>query len=329
MAQMLREDGITILLDSPVAEVRLRRIGDAVADAAAAGVAVHVGGESPQVVEGSHLLVATGRQPNTEALDLAAAGIEVDEHGYIPVNDRLETAVAGIWALGDVKGGPAFTHISYDDYRVVRGNLLGGGGFSTAGRLVPYVVFTDPQLGRVGLTETEARKRGLDVRVAKLPMDWVARALETGESRGFMKAVVDAETGLHPRRRGAGGRRRRSHGPDRDGHARGRHGRATSRRRLRAPHPGRGAQQPLRLSGAAVAGARLSAPMLCVRSDTSIGREGPAHRALRPARPGLLGARPRPDSAPVRRTVVRGVPPPPAGPTPCRPGGRAGRPRSR
>ncbi len=196
MAQMLREDGITILLDSPVAEVRLRRMGDAVADAAAAGVAVHVGGESPQVVEGSHVLVATGRQPNTEALNLAAAGIEVDEHGYIPVNDRLETAVAGIWALGDVKGGPAFTHISYDDYRVVRGNLLGGGGFSMAGRLVPYVVFTDPQLGRVGLTETEARKRDLDVRVVKLPMDWVARALETGESRGFMKAVVDAHTGL-------------------------------------------------------------------------------------------------------------------------------------
>jgi pyruvate/2-oxoglutarate dehydrogenase complex dihydrolipoamide dehydrogenase (E3) component len=191
MAQMLREDGITILLDSPVEEVRLRRLGDAVG-----GVAVHVGGRSPQVVEGSHLLVATGRRPNTEALDLASAGLDVDEHGYIPVNDRLETAADGIWALGDVKGGAAFTHISYDDYRVVRGNLLGGGGFTTAGRLVPYVVFTDPQLGRVGLSETEARKRDLDVRVAKLPMDWVARALETGESRGFMKAVVDAHTDL-------------------------------------------------------------------------------------------------------------------------------------
>jgi pyruvate/2-oxoglutarate dehydrogenase complex dihydrolipoamide dehydrogenase (E3) component len=195
MAQMLREDGISILLESPVEEVRLQWPVDATRGAAAAGVAVHVGGESPHVVKGSHLLVAIGRQPNTEALDLATAGLEVDEQGYIPVNDRLETAVDGIWALGDVKGGPAFTHISYDDYRVVRGNLLGGGGFTTAGRLVPYVVFTDPQLGRVGLTETEARKRGLDVRVAKLPMDWVARALETGESRGFMKAVVETETG--------------------------------------------------------------------------------------------------------------------------------------
>ena len=194
MAEMLREDGITILLESPAEGVGLRRPGDS-AGGGLEGVAVSVGGESPRVVEGSHLLVATGRRPNTDALNLAAAGLEVDGHGYIPVNDRLETAVSGIWALGDVKGGPAFTHISYDDYRVVRGNLLRGGGFTMARRVVPYVVFTDPQLGRVGLSETEARRQGLDVRVAKLPMDWVARALETGESRGFMKAVVEATTG--------------------------------------------------------------------------------------------------------------------------------------
>jgi pyruvate/2-oxoglutarate dehydrogenase complex dihydrolipoamide dehydrogenase (E3) component len=194
MAQMLREDGITILLSSTVQSVE--RLGS--------GVALRVIGdpererererELERVVEGSHLLVATGRQPNTEALDLSAAGLQTDDRGYIPVNDRLETAVPGIWALGDVKGGPAFTHISYDDYRVVRGNILGGGGFTTTGRVVPYVVFTDPQLGRVGLSETEARRQGLDVRVAKLPMDWVARALETGESRGFMKAVVEVST---------------------------------------------------------------------------------------------------------------------------------------
>ena len=158
--------------------------------------AVPAGGIAERVIEGSHLLVATGRRPNTESLDLGAAGIETDDHGYIPVNDRLETAVPGIWALGDVKGGPAFTHISYDDYRVVRGNLLGAGGFSTARRLVPYTVFTDPQLARVGLSETEARKQGLEIRVATLKMDQVARALETAEPRGFMKAVIEAKTGL-------------------------------------------------------------------------------------------------------------------------------------
>jgi pyruvate/2-oxoglutarate dehydrogenase complex dihydrolipoamide dehydrogenase (E3) component len=154
-----------------------------------------VGDGASQVVKGSHLLVAVGRRPNVESLDLPAAGIELDEGGYIPVNDRLETRVPGIWALGDVKGGPAFTHISYDDYRVVRGNLLGGGGFTISDRLVPYTVFTDPQLGRVGLTEEEALRRGLDVRVHTVRMDQVARALETAEPRGFIKAVVEARTG--------------------------------------------------------------------------------------------------------------------------------------
>jgi pyruvate/2-oxoglutarate dehydrogenase complex dihydrolipoamide dehydrogenase (E3) component len=186
LAAILREDGIVVLLDTPVAGVE--RSGDG-------GVAVLVGGAQPRRIEGSHLLVATGRQPNTEGLDLPAAGVRTDERGYILVNDRLETSAPGIWALGDVKGGPAFTHISYDDYRVVRGNLLRGGGFTTSGRLVPYTVFTDPQLGRVGLSETEARKLDLDIQVKMLKMDWVARALETAESRGFMKAVVDRATG--------------------------------------------------------------------------------------------------------------------------------------
>ena len=115
--------------------------------------------------------------------------------GHIPVNERLETSTPGIWALGDVKGGPAFTHISYDDYRIVRVNLLEGGDASTADRLVPYTVFTDPQLGRVGLSEEAARAKGLDFQVRTLPMDYVARALETGESRGFMKALVDTSSG--------------------------------------------------------------------------------------------------------------------------------------
>jgi len=150
--------------------------------------------EGSTTIRGSHLLVAVGRVPNTARLNLATAGVETDDHGYIKVNERLETGVPGIYALGDVKGGPAFTHISYDDFRILRTNLLEGGSASTADRIVPYVVFMDPQLGRVGLSESEARRRGLNIRVAKIPMDWVARALEVGESRGFMKAVVDAAT---------------------------------------------------------------------------------------------------------------------------------------
>ena len=119
---------------------------------------------------------------------------QTDEQGFVKVNDRLETNVAGIYALGDVKGGPAFTHISYDDFRIIRTNLLESGHATTSGRLVPYTVFIDPQLGRVGITETEARDLGLDIRVARLPMSSVARAIEVSETRGFMKAVVDAKT---------------------------------------------------------------------------------------------------------------------------------------
>ena len=147
-----------------------------------------------RILEGSHLLLAAGRVPNTDRLDCAAAGIETDEQGYIKVNDRLETSAAGVYAMGDVKGGPQFTHVSYDDFRVVRDNLVNGGSRTTRDRLVPYTVFLDPQLGRVGLSEREARNRGLDIRVATMPMNFVARALEMDESRGFMKAVVDAGT---------------------------------------------------------------------------------------------------------------------------------------
>ncbi len=145
-------------------------------------------------VAGSHLLIATGRVPNSEELNLAAAGVQVDARGFISVNDRLETNVAGFYALGDVNGGPAFTHISYDDYRIIRNNLLRGGQSSTKGRLLPYTVYIDPQLGRIGLTEQQAREQGRAIRIAKIPMTWVARAVETAEPRGFMKAVVDAES---------------------------------------------------------------------------------------------------------------------------------------
>ncbi|MFN2566951.1 MAG: FAD-containing oxidoreductase, partial [Gemmatimonadaceae bacterium] len=118
-----------------------------------------------------------------------------DRRGFVRVNERLETTAPGVYALGDVNGGPAFTHISYDDFRILRTNLLQGGSATTAGRLVPYTVFIDPQLGRVGMTEREAADAGRPVRVAKLPMSHVARALEVDETRGFMKAVVDAGSG--------------------------------------------------------------------------------------------------------------------------------------
>jgi len=147
-------------------------------------------------LKGSHLLVAAGRTPNTEALNLEAAGIATNERGYVRVNEFLETSVDGVYALGDVKGGPAFTHISYDDYRIVKANLLDGESRTTRGRFVPYTVYIDPQLGRVGLSENEARRLGREIRVAKMPMTSVARALEMDETRGFMKIIVDAKTEL-------------------------------------------------------------------------------------------------------------------------------------
>jgi len=151
-------------------------------------------GDKEHKVKCSHVLIAIGRAPNTEALALEKTGVKTDERGFIKVNDKLETNIEGIYALGDVKGGPAFTHISYNDFTIVYRNLVKGENLSTNDRPVPYCMFTDPQLGRVGIDETEAKKLGLKVKVAKLPMDHVARAIETGDTRGFMKAVVDAAT---------------------------------------------------------------------------------------------------------------------------------------
>jgi pyruvate/2-oxoglutarate dehydrogenase complex dihydrolipoamide dehydrogenase (E3) component len=146
----------------------------------------------PTVLEGSHLLVATGREPNTQDLGLDVAGIQTDAKGFIKVNSRLETDVPGVWALGDVKGGPAFTHISYNDFQIVYANLIEGKNLSIENRIVPYSVFTDPQLGRVGMTEREARKLGRPLKIGAIPMSWVARALERDETAGMMKLVVDA-----------------------------------------------------------------------------------------------------------------------------------------
>jgi pyruvate/2-oxoglutarate dehydrogenase complex dihydrolipoamide dehydrogenase (E3) component len=142
-------------------------------------------------IEGSHLLVAVGRIPNTADIGLDKAGIELDARGFIRVNERLETAAPGGWAIGECAGSPQFTHVSVDDFRIVRDNMAGGKR-GTSDRLIPYVVFTDPPLARVGLSEGEARRRSLPVRVAKLPMRNVLRTQATDETAGFMKVVVGA-----------------------------------------------------------------------------------------------------------------------------------------
>ena len=143
-------------------------------------------------ITGSHLLVATGRRPNTEDLTLDKAGVEINKDGSVKVNDKLETNVPGIWALGDVKGGPAFTHISYNDFQIVYANLIEGKNLTIDHRLVPYCVFTDPQLGSVGLTEKEARAKGCRLKIGTVPMSVVARAYERDETAGLMKLIVDA-----------------------------------------------------------------------------------------------------------------------------------------
>lgn len=154
-------------------------------------ITLHGNGRS---IEGSHLLVGVGRTPNTDSLGLDNAGVELDKHGYIKVDDRLETNVPGIYALGDINGGPEFTHIAYDDYRVIKRNLLGDKKGSTAGRMVPYTVYIDPQLGRVGVTEQEARAAGRKIKIACMAGTSIARGLETGETRGLLKVIVDAGT---------------------------------------------------------------------------------------------------------------------------------------
>ena len=185
VTKILREDGIDILFNAKTLQLS--------GDKNKITMQVQLDGRQ-QAVEGTHLLVAIGRTPNTEDLDLPAAGIATDDRGFLRVNSRLETNVPGVFGIGDVKGGPAFTHISYDDFRILRDNLIDGKNASTDGRMVPYTVFIDPQLGRIGVTEKEARQNGLKFRIAKMPMTYVARAKEFGESRGLMKVLVDAQS---------------------------------------------------------------------------------------------------------------------------------------
>ncbi len=185
LQQTLEAEGIRFVLKAPTTRVErdngqvILRLED---------------GDGAESVRGSHLLVATGRRPSTDDLGLETTGVQTTPQGFIRVNSRLETNVPGIWALGDVNGGPAFTHIAYNDYQIVYANLIEGKDLTTANRLVPYAVFTDPQLGRVGLTEKEARATGRRLKIGKIPMAWVARAVERDETAGLMKLVVDAET---------------------------------------------------------------------------------------------------------------------------------------
>ncbi len=186
IAAILREDGVTVLLQSEGKRIQKKENGKFELTVESPDGTVSLGG--------SHLLVAVGRVPNSDGLNLAAAGIETDANGFIVANERLETAAEGVYALGDVKGGPAFTHISYDDFRIIRQNLLENGNAGINDRQVPYTVFIDPQLGRIGLSEKEAKAAGIAYRRAKIPMTYVARALETAETRGFMKALVDRDS---------------------------------------------------------------------------------------------------------------------------------------
>ena len=185
IASILKQDGVDVFLNA-----KAQRVGKA-----GSQITLTVrDGNGLRDLQGSHLLVATGRPPNTENLNLSAAGIATDGKGFIKVNSKLETNVEGVCALGDINGGPAFTHISYDDFRILRTNIIDRGNATTEGRLVPYTVFIDPQLGRVGLSALEAQTQKKKVRIARMPMSSVARALEVDETRGFMKAIVDAET---------------------------------------------------------------------------------------------------------------------------------------
>jgi pyruvate/2-oxoglutarate dehydrogenase complex dihydrolipoamide dehydrogenase (E3) component len=185
LRNLLVDEGIDILLDAGIKEVS-GRSGDSMS------VVVEQNG-SEKVLRGSHLLVATGRTPNTEGLGLELTGVDLTDRGYIKVNERLQTTAPGVWAIGEVAGSPQFTHISVDDFRVVHANLTGGNRVTT-GRQVPYCLFTDPELARIGLSETEAEAQGITYRLFKVPMETNLRARTLSETRGFVKTLVESDS---------------------------------------------------------------------------------------------------------------------------------------
>jgi len=182
---ILRDDGVTIETGAECMQVEKRGTGIAVKLDCAG---------SPREVEGSHLLLAVGRVPNTDDLELDKAGVTTDARGYITVDDKLNSSVPGVWAIGDCNGRGAFTHTSYNDYEIVAGNLLDGASRSVKDRLNAYALFIDPPLGRVGMTDAEIRKSGRRALVGMRPMTRVGRAVEKGETKGFMKIAVDADS---------------------------------------------------------------------------------------------------------------------------------------
>src|SRR6266481_1694512 len=182
LRSLLADEGIDILLNARVKQVS-GKCGDSVS------VVVEQNGIE-KVLKGSHVLVATGRHPNTEGLGLELTGVELTDRGYIKVNERLQTTAPGVWAIGEVAGSPQFTHISVDDFRVVHDSITGGKRV-TAGRQIPFCLFTDPELARIGLSEREARAQGIAYRLFKIPMEAVFRASTLSETRGFLKALVE------------------------------------------------------------------------------------------------------------------------------------------
>jgi pyruvate/2-oxoglutarate dehydrogenase complex dihydrolipoamide dehydrogenase (E3) component len=184
LMQRFAEEGIDVMVNARALDVDGR---------SGAHVRLRVStADGTQTIKGSDILVAAGRMPNTQGIGLDTAGIALDAHGYIKVNERLETTAPDVWAMGDCAGSPQFTHVAFDDFRIVRDNL-NGGERTTRDRLVPYCMFTDPELGRIGLNESEAQRAGIAYRVAKIPMAAVLRTRTLSEPRGFLKALVAAQ----------------------------------------------------------------------------------------------------------------------------------------
>ena len=185
LGRLFEDEGIDTLLNA-----RIRRVSGK--SGQSVRVVVEQSGQE-KTLEGTHLLVAAGRKPNTESIGLDLAGVEVTDRGYIKVNQRLETTAPGVWAIGEVAGSPQFTHVSVDDFRIVRDNL-GGGNHVTTGRQIPFCLFTDPEFARVGLSEKQAKAQGIAYRLFKIPMEGVLRARTLSETRGFLKALVETNS---------------------------------------------------------------------------------------------------------------------------------------